>query len=262
MSGASSFVWYELMTNGDLDAAIDFYRKVVGWEVKDSGMPGMRYMLFGKDGKDVGGMMSWSAMGMNEPTVWKGHLYTPDVDAETKAVAADGGKIHREPQDIPGVGRFSVVADPQGAEYLLFQPNQQYAPPRLGANDLGNVGWHELSTSDWEKAWDFYSKHYGWEKDFAMDMKEMGKYQTFRAGERHTGAMMTTPPFVQDQRPIWLYYFTVEDVDTAAERIKANGGTIMHGPSDVPGGSRIVQALDPQGGYFALMTPQTTAPGQ
>ena len=53
----SGFVWYELMTN-NLDKAVAFYGSVVGWDVRDSGMPGMRYMLFGKDGKDVGGMMS------------------------------------------------------------------------------------------------------------------------------------------------------------------------------------------------------------
>ena len=50
---ASGFVWYELMTTGDLDAAVAFYGKVVGWDVRDSGMPGMRYMLFGKDGKST-----------------------------------------------------------------------------------------------------------------------------------------------------------------------------------------------------------------
>ncbi len=257
---ASGFVWYELMTN-DLDAAVAFYSKVVVWDVRDSGMPGMQYMIFGKDGKDVGGMMSWKSMGMDKPTTWKGHIHTADVDAETKAVVADGGKQHRPPQDILGVGRFSVVGDPQGAEYLLFQPNQAYAPPRLGLDDPGSVGWHELSTSDWEKAWEFYSKHYGWQKDFAMDMGPYGVYQTFRTGgERYAGAMMNTMPEAPDKTPQWLYYFTVEDVDAAAERIKAAGGKVAHGPMDVPGGSRIVQGFDPQGGYFALMTRQTKAP--
>jgi predicted enzyme related to lactoylglutathione lyase len=258
---ASRFVWYELMTS-DLDAAVAFYGKVVGWDVRDSGMPGMKYMLFGKDGKDVGGMMGWSSVGMNDmPTAWKGHIYTPDVDAEVKAVVADGGKEYKAAQDIPGVGRFAVVGDPQGAEYLLFQPNQTYAPPRLGQNDLGNVGWHELSTSDGEKAWEFYSKHYGWEKDFAMPMGALGVYQTFRAGgATYTGAMMNTMPENPDKTPKWLFYFTVDSVDTATERIKEAGGMVLHGPMDVPGGSRVVMALDPQGGYFALTTPQTKAP--
>jgi len=260
---ANGFVWYEMMPSGDLDTAVAFYSKVVGWDVRDSGMPGMKYMIFGKDGKDVGGMMAWSAMGMQKPTSWKGHIYTAGVDDEVKAVVADGGKEFQPPMDIPGVGRFAVVGDPQGAEYLLFQPGQQYAPPRLGQNDLGNVGWHELSTSDSVAAWEFYSKHYGWEKDFAMPMGELGVYQTFRAGgEKYCGAMMNTMPEAPDKTPKWLYYFTVDSVDTAAERIKAAGGTVAFGPMDVPGGSRILQGFDPSGGYFALTTPQTGQAGK
>ena len=57
---ADGFIWYELVTN-DMDKAVSFYNKVVGWDVKDAGMPGFTYMLFGKDGKDVGGMMTWRA---------------------------------------------------------------------------------------------------------------------------------------------------------------------------------------------------------
>ncbi len=71
----TGFIWYELMTD-DLDQAIEFYSKVVGWEVRDSGMPGMRYLLFGKDGKDVGGMMSSLAMSGSKPTKWLGHIAT------------------------------------------------------------------------------------------------------------------------------------------------------------------------------------------
>ena len=56
------FVWYELVTN-DMDKAVAFYSKVVGWDVRDSGMPATRYMIFGKGEKDVGGMMTWAGAG-------------------------------------------------------------------------------------------------------------------------------------------------------------------------------------------------------
>lgn len=59
---ADGFIWYELVAN-DLDKPVNFYKKVVGWDIKDSGMPGMKYMLFGTDGKDVGGMMTWAGPG-------------------------------------------------------------------------------------------------------------------------------------------------------------------------------------------------------
>src|ERR1700736_5337490 len=71
---ADGFIWYELVTN-DMDKAVNFYKKVVGWDVKDAGMPGFTYMIFGKDGKDVGGMMTWAGAGAPElPPEWLGHL--------------------------------------------------------------------------------------------------------------------------------------------------------------------------------------------
>lgn len=97
------FIWYELVTN-DMDKAINFYKKVVGWGVKDAGMPGFTYMLFGKNGKDVGGMMTWDGAGIaGHPPEWMGHIHTGNLDEELKAVTADGGTIIKPAQDIPGV---------------------------------------------------------------------------------------------------------------------------------------------------------------
>ncbi len=259
MAVKAGFVWYELMTSGDVHAAAKFYGDVVGWDVKDSNTPGMTYLIFGKDGKEVGGMMSWQAMGMKDtPTTWKAHIYTPNVDAEVEAVKRDGGTIFRSPQDIPNVGRFAVVGDPQGVEYMLFQPNGvQDMPPRLAQNEVGNVGWHELLTTDWEKAWEFYSSHYGWEKDYAHDMGPMGLYQTFRIDtDKYTGAMMTVPKDGSMGGARWTYYFQVEDVDATVAKISPAGGTITLPPMDVPGGSRVAQGIDPQGGHFAVISTQ------
>jgi predicted enzyme related to lactoylglutathione lyase len=64
---------------------------------------------------------------------------------------------------------------------------------------------------------------------------------------------MNSPDF---PRPSWLFYFNVDDIDAAHRRIAANGGTLMHGPSEVPGGQWIVQASDPQGVVFAVVGPR------
>jgi hypothetical protein len=65
---------------------------------------------------------------------------------------------------------------------------------------------------------------------------------------------MTKPP--EMPRPNWLFYFVVDAIDPAAERIAARGGTILAGPMPVPDGSFIVQAQDPQGAMFALVSKQ------
>jgi uncharacterized protein len=255
---ADGFIWYELVTN-DMTKAVSFYKKVVGWDVRDAGMPGFNYMIFGKNGKDVGGMMTWAGAGAPEyPPEWLAHIHTSKLDEELKAVTADGGTILKPAQVIPNIGRFAVVMDPQKAKYMLFEPGKGDPAPRLGQNDAGNVGWHELLTDDWEKAFAYYSKHYGWQKDHAHDMGPMGIYQTFRTDQPlYTGGMMNRKgPGMPDGIPThWQYYFNVDDVDAAHQRVIDAGGKVLMPPMDVPGGSRILQAMDDQNGHFALSQP-------
>lgn len=258
---ADGFTWYELVTH-DMDKAVAFYKTVIGWDIKDSGMPGLRYMIFGKDGKDVGGIMTWAAAGAPRmPPEWMGHIHTAKLDEELKAVVADGGIILKPAQDIPGVGRFAVVLDPQKAKYLLFEPGRNNAAPRLDQMAVGNVGWHELLTADAAKAFDYYAKHYGWQKDYAHDMDAMGVYQTFRTDKPlYTGGMMNlkAPGVPEGIHPQWKFYFTVQDIEAAQKRVTGAGGKVVIPPMDVPGGSRVLQAVDDQGCSFALMqTPKS-----
>ncbi len=144
------------------------------------------------------------------------------------------------------------MADPQGAEYLLFQPAPgQGEPARLQPKDPGAVDWRELITSDWEKAWEFYSKHYGWTKQNAVNMGAYGIYQTFMVDDVNGGGMMTALPEMGGS-PSWGFYFTVDDIQSAAERVKKAGGTVLLEPMQVPGGGWTLKAVDPQGGAFAL----------
>lgn len=251
MTGAqSSFVWYELMTS-DVAAAKAFYAGVVGWKTEDMPMPGMTYTLLRMGEVQVGGMMPLpkdaSDAGMRP--CWVGYIAVDDVDGAATKVQGLGGKIYVAPTDIPGVGRFAVAADPQGANFNLFKPLQ--AGQRSVSTEPGQIGWHELHTNDWPKALDFYSSMFGWVKAEGVDMGPMGVYQLFTVGGIQTGAMFNSPA-AQAAR-YWLYYFNVGDIDAAAKRVSDGGGKIMMGPHQVPGGSSIVQAADPQGAAFALV---------
>ena len=63
---------------------------------------------------------------------------------------------------------------------------------------------------------------------------------------------MATKPKNYPAPPHWVYYVKVDDLDGALARVKKDGGTVMNGPMEVPGGDRIAQCLDPQGAEFAL----------
>ena len=245
------FVWYELMTT-DTEAAKAFYGSVVGWGAQAAPMPNTAYILFQVGTTAVAGLMTLpeQARSMGAPPRWLGYVAVEDVDATADQATGLGGAEHVPPTDIPSVGRFAVIADPQGAVLALFRAAtaEPCAPPPPGT--LGHAGWHELLAVDWEKALEFYGTLFGWTKADAMDMSGMGIYQLFSVGGQTIGGMFNKPPAVQ--RPFWLYYFNVEDIDTAVERVTAGGGTILMGPMEVPGGGWIVQGTDPQGAMFAL----------
>jgi uncharacterized protein len=195
----------------------------------------------------IGGLMPAMDLTADKNPAWRGYIGVDDVDAMAARVHEAGGSVGYGPEDIPQVGRFAVCADPQGATFVLFRGDGDPAPA-IASETPGAMGWHELTGSDWQAAWDFYAGLFGWAKEQAVDMGAMGTYQTFTIHGVHAGGMMTVP----GQPPAWRYYITVDDIDAAAGRITDGGGTIQMGPHEVPGGAWIVMALDPQGAPFAV----------
>lgn len=252
------FIWCELMTP-DTAAAAKFYGSVTGWTTKEMPMGDMGvYTIFEANGRGVGGMMTFPAEleGKGIPPNWTGYVAVDDVDQSARDFAANGGSVRRPPEDIPTVGRFAVVADPSGAVLCIMTPlpmeNDDGWEPEMGTP--GHVGWHELMSGDWQQAFDFYERIFGWTKDRDFDMGEMGTYRIFAEHGKQTGGMMTKPADVP--MTYWAYYFNVPEIDSAVERVNAGGGKIVFGPMEVPGGSWVVNGIDPQGAFFCLAAPR------
>jgi uncharacterized protein len=253
-SSHGHFVWYELMTT-DMEAAKAFYAEVVGWGTQDKSVPGKAYTLFTAEGTSVGGLMGLpeDARNAGAKPSWIGHVSVGDVDATVERIKQLGGTVYLPPTNITGIGRFSIVADPQMATLALLERLQpgQGQPPDMALR--GRVGWHELVDADREKALAFYGELFGWQKGDA-DTDAFGTYQLFSVEGQTMGGMFAKPPKAGPfwLSPFWLYYFNIGDIDEAAERVKAAGGQILNGPIEVLRGSWIIQCMDPQGAMFAL----------
>jgi hypothetical protein len=245
-----NFVWYELCTN-DLDGAKAFYTKLFGWtSTPFQGEGAQEYHIWEMAGKGVGGLMPLPE-GMPKP-FWLGYVGVADADAAIDKATKAGAKVHRV-MDIPTVGKIGLVSDPQGVGYALIQGYSDRKSEAFDQAKPGHGNWHELYSPDPVAGFDYYAGQYGWTKGRTMPMGEMGDYQLFQADGVDIGGMMKAPPNVP---PSWGYYFGVPDIDEAVEAINANGGTVVNGPMEVPGGAWIVQLTDPQGAYVAVVGPR------
>jgi uncharacterized protein len=249
-----SFIWYELLT-GDPDAAAAFYGDVVGWTAASAGQPGVDYRIFSAGDGQVAGHMKLpdgaAEMGMRPG--WLGYIGVDDVDSAVAAIVGDGGKVHMPAMDMEGVGRIALVADPQGVPFYVMRGESEAASASYDPATPGHCHWNELSTPDQDGALAFYTGRFGWEKGDAMPMGEMGDYQFIDHDGSMIGAIMTAPP---GRPPAWNFAFGVPDIDSAAAKITAGGGTVNYGPVEVPGGAWAVMANDPEGVGFMVVGPR------
>jgi len=246
-------LWYDLLTP-DTAAAIAFYTAVTGWTLTNWEMgPGMTYSMWTAGETPIGGTMGLPAdeVARGTPAHWMAHFGTPDTDATHGLAVQLGATTRVAPTDIPTVGRYAVLTDPQGALFALFTPaSEPGAEPTTPG--VGAISWHELTTTDHVAAFDFYAQLFGWAKQDAMDMGAMGVYQMFgRPGGVMYGGMFDKPADMPAP-PHWLLYVRVADLDAAVDRVRAGGGQVLNGPMEVPGGDRVAQCMDPQGGMFGL----------
>ncbi len=252
------FIWYELLTT-DTTAASRFYGAILGWQARPAGGTTEDYSIFGIAGTDVAGFMRLpagaAAAGMRP--CWLGYVGVDNVDATAENIVRAGGTQHMPPTDIPGVGRFAMMADPQGVVFYVMRGAVDGTSTAFSPTENGHCHWNELAADDQAKALAFYSGLFGWEEGGVMPMGEMGDYQFIDHHGQTIGAIMNR---MKDGPPArWTFYFGVADIDEAARAVSTNDGMIHYGPAEVPGDIYIIVATDPQGAMFGLVGPRKSA---
>jgi uncharacterized protein len=242
--------WVDL-GSPDLDASVEFYSALFGWEVPASENIEQTggYRRATKGGADVVGMMPLMQEG--QPPAWSTYVSVADANATAAAVTDAGGSTIAEPMDVMGLGTMAVFADPTGAVFGIWQPGSF---PGAGiVNEPGALSWNELNTRDLEGAKAFYGGVFGWTFE-DNDMGEAGTYTTISLGEDMVGGILNmTERGVPEQVPAhWQVYFAVEDTDAAVAQVEQSGGSVMVPPMEVPAG-RFSILVDPHGASFAVI---------
>jgi uncharacterized protein len=242
------FVWYEL-TTPDVEAATRFYPPITGWGTQQFDKD---YTMWTAGGAPFAGIFKLGPEQRQQgiPPNWMPYIEVGNVDDTARKVTSLGGTVVVQPADIPGTGRFAVVRDPQGATFGLYKSNTA-SRAWDGTPTLGRFSWHELMTTDYRKAFDFYRQLFGWEKTGEMDMGDGSPYFMYGMKGAMYGGMFTRPPEMASMAPFWMVYVNVKDVKKAVDVATKAGAYVKQPPMEVPGGMIAILG-DPQGAAFAV----------
>jgi predicted enzyme related to lactoylglutathione lyase len=243
------FVWHQLMTR-DVPGAKQFYAKLAGWKTMPWPLDPSYTVCHADSGPVAGIMQIPSDLPGEIPSHWIQYIGTRDVDATAEAAVRAGGSVVKSPENMAGAGRYALLMDPQGAVFAIIDP-ENARPEAPGTPPLGAFSWHELATTDHEAAFAFYSGLFGWQAMERMDMGPLGVYLIFGQNGVQRGGIYIKPPDMPAP-PNWLPYAHVPNADDGCALAQSAGGSLLNGPMEVPGGSRVAVLMDPTGAAFAL----------
>lgn len=239
--------WVDVAVD-DIDAAVAYYTQLFGWNAEDQGEYAGRYHMFDLGGKSVAGLgPKQNPDGM---PIWSTYLAVDDLDATLAAVEPAGGTITMPRMEIPEAGVMGAAKDPSGAVVAFWQEAGHIGCELV--NEVGSVGWNELTTRDAPAAMDFYRAVTGC--DFApMEEGEPDGYQLMQVGGRTVGGVMPMAGDEWGDLPShWMTYFVVADADETASRSRDGGGAVSVEPFDTPVG-KIAVLNDPTGCAFSVI---------
>lgn len=239
-----TFCWIELATS-DAAGARTFYPALFGWGVSEFPMGEMgTYYIFQKNGADCAAMYQMGPEHAGMPPNWLSYVAVASADAVTEKAKSLGGTVIQGPFDVFEMGRMSVLQDPQGAVFAIWETKTHRG---VGVRDETNtLCWNELQARDLDAAKKFYAPLFDWR------LKESPDYTEMHVGADAAGGMLVSqaPPEVPS---FWMPYFAVEDCEASVARAQSLGGTPIVPPMDVPNVGRFAMVSDPQGAVFAVI---------
>ena len=245
-----TFNWVD-QTTDELDKAKAFYTKLFGWQAKDIPTDDGSYSVLRKDGQDVAAIALPPPILDGTAAMWNSYISVEDIDASASKAEALRGSILVEPTTIGTAGRLSIIADPEGAVFALWQAGDSRGSAVV--NEPGTLAWNELYTRDIEQALDFYGELFGW-RHKVHQLSEGKVYHMFSVENRDRAGIHELTPDMDQVSPRWEVYFAVADLEASYYKLTELGGKAAFSPGTVPTIGRFIRATDIGGAPLSLIT--------
>jgi uncharacterized protein len=253
MSYQGAIAWLDLFVD-DVNKAKTFYSELFNWSAQEmqvgEGLPPYTMFLDDDDNAFCGATKPEQVCLKNS---WLAYIHIEDLNQTAEIIKANDGKVLFE-KEMPGIGKWVVAQDNQGAIFAPFQAATkpiQDSLPQFPAS-LGKHCWHEYMANDYNKSFEFYQKIFAWQQGDAMDLGAMGTYQLYTWQDNPMGGMMNITAEMQGMQPTWVEYFHVTNVDDIVNRAQSLGGSPSFPAMDVKDGGRVAGIVDNQGVLFAV----------
>jgi predicted enzyme related to lactoylglutathione lyase len=191
------------------------------------------------------------------PPFWSSYIKHDDVDSVAAKAADAGGNVMFPPFDVMDAGRMTMIADPTGAAFGVWQPGNHIGAQLV--NIPNTLTWNELQTSALDAARSFYTAVFGW----TYDVDENGYVAASTEGRVQAGMMQLTEEMAHLPSN-WSPYFLVEDAEAAAAKVTDLGGSLLVPLTQAGQVGRFCVAQDPQGAVFSIIEyagPASPPPG-
>ena len=240
VAGNNSY-WFDLLTE-DVGSVQTFYQQLFGWTYQ---LQSSDYWLVKQGDTVVGGMMQIESQQANtDESLWLFALPVDHVENALEVAIMQGATVHHPVDTGPGIGRYAVILDPQGAPVTLRE-TQFISGPN---NTPGQWGWAELWTSDVVNA-DLFYLELGNLQSSQAKISE-GVYQHLSHNNTTWGGIVSTP--FAGIKPIWVPYIVVEDVKQTVAKAESSGGTVLVPPQEKFSNGKVALLQDPSGAAFLI----------
>ena len=238
------FCWVDLAVS-NTKATYEFFSALFGWGRRVRPTPEAdAYSIMTSGDAHVVGVYEVPEDG---PSQWMSYILVEDLKDSTNKAQELGAKVMEQDIEISTFGRMSVLQDPVGAVFALWQSMRGETP----SAGNGTVCWNELLTDKQDEAEEFYTKLFGWTAQKETISGEV--YTRFWMGDERVGGMMGHHEKRGSKRSHWLVHFAVDDCNKTIEQALELGGKLRIPAKDHDGIGREAVLRDPSGGSFGIL---------